>query len=192
MILYRLSNLLLPHHVRRQEIAFVASCLHILAPAGVFLSSPYGEGLFSSLHFLAYYLFGKALAWQASSAFWKHDVCIISSGFFLALATSVRSNGLASGIIFAHEVCIDALGVFSRRLTLQKLRKLVITCLGGAVVSIGSILPQYLAFQEYCLQGSIGNSLRPWCQQVPPSIYHFVQSHYWYVSQRERLPQLTV
>lgn len=180
-ILHYLASVLLKNHPSRNRIAFIGSCLHILSPAGLFLSAPYGEPLFACFNFLAYYLFARALLWQAESKFWRHDTAILFSGFFVAVATTVRSNGLMSGLLFACEALHDGVAIIKSGLGYEKARKLAVTLISGILVSSGSILPQYLAYQQFCLEDVPDAVLRPWCDRMPPSIYNFVQSYYWLV-----------
>ena len=179
LVLYDLAHLLFKDRPDRHRIAFSASCLHIISPAGLFLSAPYGESLFSCLHFIAHYFFAKALSWQKDFLFWRHDIAILLSGLFIALATSVRSNGIASGILFLYEVGIDVLHVLNVGLCIERVRKLMLTVMGGLLVSLGSILPQYVAYQQYCRKDETSELPRQWCHKTPPSIYNFVQTHYW-------------
>ena len=179
LTLHNLSRLLLKGNSNGHQIAFAASCLHIVSPAGIFLSAPYGESLFSCLHHLGYYLFAKALLYQAELAFWKHDLMILLSGFLIALATSIRSNGLASGILFLYEVFVDGLHILKMGPSLERARKMAFTIAGGLSVSIGSIVPQYIAYRLYCRESESVGMSRQWCNRTIPSIYDFVQKHYW-------------
>ena len=179
LVLHSLVRLIFRDRPERHRIAFSASCLHILSPGGLFLSAPYGESLFSCLHFIAYYLFAKALSWQDASFFWRHDAAILFSGLFVALATSIRSNGIASGMLFLHEVGVDILHVLNTGICVKRIRKLMLTIMSGLLVSLGSIIPQYVAYQQYCQENETSETPRQWCHQMPPSIYNFVQTHYW-------------
>ena len=67
----------------------------------------------------------------------------------------------------------------------ESLATLLALGVGGCLVGVGSAVPQLLAYQRYCpAPGSSGASIlgrRPWCDEWVPSIYTFVQSHYWSV-----------
>ena len=117
--------------------------------------------------------------WHEQSAVWKHDIALLSSGAILGFATSVRSNGLASGIIYLYAVCIDMIEILENGLNIKRVRKIAVTVLGGILVAAGSVIPQYLAYQDYCYDTTAADGLRCWCKQFPPSIYNFVQSYYW-------------
>merc|ERR1711964_627685 len=57
------------------------------------------------------------------------------------------------------------------------MRRLLATGLGGMCVGAGFLIPQYIAYSEYC-EGT-DTDVRPWCQRFIPSIYTFVQDYYW-------------
>ena len=164
------------------RIAFIASSLHIMSPAGMFLCAPYGEALFSLLQFLGYYFFAQSLTCHAESSFLYRDIALILSGLLIGLATTVRTNGLISGILFAVEVGLDGMQLIKSGFSLERLRKIAATGVGGMLVAAGSIMPQFLAYQQYCADHIAPDSLRPWCRMALPSIYNFVQTHYWYVN----------
>lgn len=103
----------------------------------------------------------------------------ITSGFLLGVATMIRSNGLFNGIIFAWDA-IDCLpgviGMLQRR-NWPALFTLMGTLSAGMLIASGYVLPQIVAYIEYCTAGNE----RPWCGTALPSIYSFVQSYYWNV-----------
>lgn len=163
------------HH----RLAFLSAALHIVCPAGAFLSAPYGEGLFSFLNFTGLYLYASALADDAtSSSLLQRDLKFLAAGVFFGLATTVRSNGLLSGILFAYDALVTVADVARNgSISLSALRRLGVVFLGGSFIADGIVGPQYVAYTEYCQ--SVDDVPRSWCNDLPPSIYAWVQSHYW-------------
>ena len=83
-------------------IPFIASCLHIISPAGIFLSAPYGEAPFSCLNMLGFWLYLQAHISPDSSVTRKCCALIMSVASF-GFATTIRSNGILSGLPFLFD-----------------------------------------------------------------------------------------
>jgi phosphatidylinositol glycan class V len=66
-------------------------------------------------------------------------------------------------------------------LRLAPIQRLAATGVGGICIAMGLLLPQYIAYQEYCGQHSTsdGQLQRAWCHRLLPSAYAFVQNYYW-------------
>ncbi|PPJ50252.1 hypothetical protein CBER1_04871 [Cercospora berteroae] len=177
VLLFLLTYKIIPSGSEKKgRIAYTAACLHILSPAGLFLSAPYGEAAFAMVHFagLLCYVEAKRLANTVPnvSALWT-----LASGFAIGVSTMIRSNGLFSGLLFAWDAltCVPHFGQMLRRREWVRLNGLLSTLAAGLFVGIGYALPQGFAYLEYCTNGND----RTWCQRTLPSIYSFVQSHYW-------------
>ncbi|KAL5353485.1 ER membrane glycoprotein subunit of the GPI transamidase complex-like protein [Pseudogymnoascus australis] len=155
------------------QLAFIAGCLHILSPAGIFLSAPCGESTAAFLTFVGVLFFAWGVPVGAVSSR-KQDGFVVLAGVTLGFATTVRSNALLNGIVFAEEAVLVAWSV-RKGLSVQKIRRLAAVGVGGCCIAVGFLLPQYIAYQEYCSSASP----RPWCLGLVPSIYTFVQEHYW-------------
>jgi phosphatidylinositol glycan class V len=56
-------------------------------------------------------------------------------------------------------------------------RRLPATIIAGLLVALGFAIPQFIAYREFCSASDVDK--RPWCHKLPPSIYSWVQSHYW-------------
>jgi len=166
LVLYHLTN-----HIfskvsthRGKKLALITSLLHVFSPAGLFLSAPYTESTFALLSFSGYYVFIRS----SGEPNVRKDIGLVLAGLLFGLSTSVRSNGLLNGILFAEEA--------TRALLSLKIRRLLAAGLGGAFVGIGFLLPQVIAYQHFCVGASDD---REWCSRTIPSIYTFVQSNYW-------------
>ncbi|CAO2655941.1 Nn.00g047440.m01.CDS01 [Neocucurbitaria sp. VM-36] len=180
LVLYRLLTIILDLP-RQREVPFIASILHIFTPASLFYSAPYAEALFSLLNLtgMVHYAQSKATASNGGSST-REDVYKLSSGLIFASAALIRSNGLLSGLIFLYDVARYMPRVASAQLSRRDVRRIIVTCVAGLFIAIGFIGPQYLAYTEYCSR-EVGSYPRPWCERSIPSIYSWVQSHYWNV-----------
>jgi len=162
-----------------KKLAFAAACLHIFSPAGLFLSAPFSESTFALLNLFGCLLF----VWSISDGdSYAQDLLLVISGLIFGVGTTVRSNGLLSGIMFLEEALR---GVYCLRngLEYSVIRRLAATVIGGISIGFFFVLPQYIAYREYCGSSmtSSGQSPRIWCERTLPSIYTFVQAHYWNV-----------
>lgn len=184
LTLYSLTALIFPsppptkksnNNSTENTFAYTTAILHILSPAGIFLSSPYAESPFSFLSFLGSYLFALG---HTTHSLPKKTLGVVSSGAIFGLATWFRSNGLASGLLFAVAV-VQSLDALIKRPGLEALLAVLGPIVGGGFVAVGSVVPQFLAWQRFCNSSGDGTSLRPWCEERLPSIYSFVQEHYW-------------
>ncbi|CAJ2505678.1 Uu.00g130720.m01.CDS01 [Anthostomella pinea] len=171
LVLYQLGMVVF----KNSRMSFVAALLHILSPAGIFLSAPYNESPFALLSFTGYLFFAKAVLGEKRSL--AHDVSLVASGMWFGFALTFRSNGILNGIPFAAELLRE----LSSPPTLDSVRRRVALVVGGSAVAIGFILPQVTAYRTFCYEAST-TDLRPWCTRRLPSIYSFVQEHYWSVS----------
>ena len=176
LILYQLSLVIFQPYlgVKGSKIAFVSACLHIVTPAGMFLSAPYAESVFSFLQFSGFYFYAKSKMTVRTK---RRGNQVLISGLLFGLATTVRSNGLLAGSIFALDAAGDALMLFQSDRSLAMLWNIVVSVVAGLFVASGTLLPQWLAYNEYCT-GEYTNR-RSWCKKAVPSIYTWVQSHYW-------------
>lgn len=171
LVLYQLGLRL----YRDPKLSFVSALLHILSPAGLFLSAPYNESPFSFLSFLGYFLFAGGNLRKSSTFF--SGVSILCSGVVFGLATTFRSNGLLNGIPFAT-YAIAELPRNVKAPTFTSFCRVITLGLGGLCVAIGSIGPQVVAYQIFCSEAS-ATEARDWCTKRLPSIYTFVQERYW-------------
>lgn len=173
--LYRLSiNVFGQDTERAKLIAFLSAALHIICPAGAFLSAPYAESIFSFFNITGFYVYSSSHHdYSTGKQFFSHFKLIVS-GCLFALATAVRSNGVLSGILLAHDAVKYSYDIITRRS--GAVFRLGVILLSGCIVALGLLTPQYLAYSSYCTDENIS---RPWCRSLVPSIYGWVQTHYW-------------
>lgn len=168
-----------PQDIKRQ-IAFTAACLHVFSPAGLFLSSPFGESTFAFLSFtgmLCYVLAKKAKASHDASATTCEVIWTIIAGLCFGASATIRGNGLLSGIPFAWDALETIMHPSKIFKDSRAFCSFAATLVGGIFVGLGFAVPQAVAYLEYCTNGKT----RPWCTRLPPSIYSWVQDHYWQV-----------
>jgi Gpi18-like mannosyltransferase len=177
LALYALSKTLFGQETRSQKaFCFISAALHTVSPAGAFLSAPYGEALFSCLNLTGFYCYVAAILAEDSGKFTQRDVNFLTAGCLFSLATSVRSNGILSGCLFLYDAVSGCCDFLSRGISLAAVRRMIFVVLGGSVITLGLVGPQYVAYKTYCADAA---SPRPWCEQRLPSVYGFVQAHYW-------------
>ncbi|KAI1160301.1 GPI mannosyltransferase 2 [Nemania serpens] len=170
LVLYKLSSII----SKNLQLSLVAGVLHILSPAGLFLSAPYSESPYSLLSFVGYLFFAKAVLSERRTL--AHDVSLVASGLWFGFAVNFRSNGTLNGILFARELFRE----LSLPPTARSIRRRLSLIAGGSAIAIGFLAPQIIAYKTYCY-GVVDSELRPWCTRRLPSIYTFVQEHYWNV-----------
>ncbi|KAI9375286.1 GPI mannosyltransferase 2 [Aspergillus egyptiacus] len=177
LVLHRLSINVLGHDTeRRRLICFLAAALHIISPAGAFLSAPYGESLFSFLNISGFYVYSSS---RLDSGTRKQSLTyakILLSGVLFAVATAIRSNGILSGVVLAYDALEQCYNIISPNPSRAAGVRLCFIVFSGCIVALGFFIPQYLAYAAYCTNQVIS---RPWCQSLVPSIYGWVQDYYW-------------
>ena len=183
IVLYYLTKAAFPSSSNK-TFPFISAALHIISPAGLFLSAPYGEPLFSCLNFLGYLLYLWSVGAGRDQKPFQRDLNVVLAGFTLGLAATVRSNGLLSGIPFLYDSLLTVHTLSRGIEILHATRKLIVLGVGGSLVGLGFAVPQWLAHVQYCQGRPVSGEggLRPWCTRTVPSIYAWVQDQYWYVA----------
>jgi len=182
LVLYRLTLTVFGAN-QGKSFAYVSACLHIFSVSGIFLSAPYAESLYSLLSFSGYLFYTMGSSRNRERALIVQDTFKICSGFIFGLATTIRSNGILNGTIFLEDFVIAIYDILICGLSLKRIRTIFVAGSAGFLVGLGFIIPQWLAYNQYCrgISDLPGQALRPWCFKSFPSIYSFVQRHYWYV-----------
>ncbi|KAH1323473.1 ER membrane glycoprotein subunit of the GPI transamidase complex-like protein [Aspergillus fumigatus] len=179
LVLYRLSvNIFGGDTAKQKTLCFLSAALHIISPAGAFLSAPYGEALFSLLNISGLYLYSSSVLDAATNHRLSRDLKLLAAAVLISAATAVRSNGILGGVLFAYDALLQLPQILSRGLSLAVVSRLAVIVLGGCVIALGMAVPQYIAFNAFCMTS---NAPRPWCGWTIPSIYRFVQEKYWNV-----------
>lgn len=177
LALYRLStNVFGDRSPTQRLLSYLSAALHVISPAGAFLSAPYGESLFSFLNISGFYVYSSSLYDDRSGARAWRDVKVLTAAALFAAATMVRSNGILSGFLFAYDALLQLGQLVSRGLCMDRVIRLAVVVLGGCIVAVGMILPQVAAYATFCMSEGVS---RPWCQWTIPSIYGWVQDQYW-------------
>ena len=168
-------------HPESVKLAFFTSMLHIMSPAGVFLSAPYAEATFAALSFLALnlYLSVRPSEIMTEGMFLEADAKIIVAGILFGYSTTIRSNGLLSGMYFLFDILRFLIFNRSRIFEIRCMRRILCLATGGFLILVGFWYPQYLAYTEYCNKNIDQGKQRSWCDANIPSIYSYVQSTYW-------------
>lgn len=176
LVLYGLTINVFGHQTGTQRtFAYVSAALHILSPAGAFLSAPYGESLFSFLNLSGFYVYSSAQHDDRLGKGAFRDVKVLTAAVLFAVATTVRSNGILSGFLFAYDALVQLWRLMSNGPSVAAIHRLGVIILGGCTVAVGMIWPQFVAYTMLCNDGVS----RPWCRWTLPSIYGWVQEKYW-------------
>ena len=186
LLLYLLAFRLLPigqgKAATGPSTPLVAACLYIASPAGIFLSAPYIEAPFATLQFLG--TLSCVEAWreeEQDGILGKKCLLTIIGGACFGLSSTFRSNGLLSLLVFLAP-CLSAVKQFLRKpVDVNNITYGVSLAIACLLTLAGTVGPQYIAYEAYCSQPR-DQSLRPWCDRLLPSIYSFVQDHYWCVA----------
>lgn len=179
LALYRLSvNVFGRDTATQRLICFLSAVLHVICPAGAFLSAPYGESLFSFLNITGFYVYSSSFLDNKAGKRLSGDVKLLVAAILFSAATAVRSNGILSGILYAYDALLQLRRVWCQRLSIDACAHLSVIIISGCVIALGLVVPQIVAYSTYCVED---DASRPWCQWLVPSIYRYVQGHYWYV-----------
>jgi len=179
LILYELTLAVFPRVAwkKRSKTALLAATLHIISPAGIFLSAPYAEGSFSLLNFAGFYLYAYGSTEPPKRSRLLQDCFVMSSGAIFGIATTFRGNGLFSGLILVWDAITSIIKILQQTEVGLSLRSLVVVSASGVLMACVALVPQYLAYIEYCWTAT--EQGRPWCAAWIPSIYAYVQKKYW-------------
>ncbi|KAF8477189.1 GPI mannosyltransferase 2 [Kalaharituber pfeilii] len=175
LVLYKLTEFVFPF--ARAPFPFVASLLHIISPAGLFLAAPYSESLFSLLTFTGYLIYASS----STARSFQRNLGIVAAGAVFSLSTLVRSNGVLNGLILLKSFIEEIWMMFQqiqRAEFIERVGRIISLGIAGLMVGAGLAIPQSIAWVEYC---TIERETREWCTRIPPSIYLWVQERYWNV-----------
>lgn len=173
IVLFHLTKLV----SAKSSLPLIAATLHIISPAGAFLASPYTESLFSLCSFLGYYFYAQSLNELHHGRLFRKNLAIILAGAIFGVGTTVRNNGILTGSMFLYDLVVVAFTSLTKGLSWNSISRAISLIVGGLLVGCGMVAPQLQAYNKFC-RGE-ASQVRPWCEAIFPSIYNFVQSHYW-------------
>ncbi len=171
------SRLTSPTSTNKKSVASITALLYIFSPAGIFLSAPHTESVFALQSFLGLHLYVNL--WAGRSLLMECIRTVLAGAIFMR-ATITRSNGILAGILFAIDAVDSALHTMLAGLDIAYLARLASSVAAGLLVGWGMVWPQLAPYTNYCVIPP-AELRREWCSRLVPSIYTFVQSHYWQV-----------
>ena len=169
-----------------QILALVSAALHVLSPAGLFLSAAYAEGAFALCNFVGLWLFVKGKTHYADGKDVLGAEMLFLAAAAWGTATMMRGNGLLSGLVLVYDA-IERVRILMQSIQMKStnrivirttLQRLTVVIFCGILMGVVAVFPQYLAHNEYCAKVS-PEDRRPWCFSYAPSIYGWVQKEYW-------------
>lgn len=178
--LWALATALVADRSSDFAIPFCAAALHTFSPAGVFLCAPYSESTFAFLSMSGFLGYSHAIQYFHRGQAFRGCTAMVGAGLSFGIASIVRGNGILAGIPYLIEAIAAGLAILLQGFTMTRFSRLVSVIVGGMFVGIGMLIPQVLGYREYCLGRNAG-ARRPWCELTVPSIFSWVQTHYWYV-----------
>eukprot|EP00842_Homolaphlyctis_polyrhiza_P001532 jgi/Hompol1/237/HPOL_000386-RA len=150
------------HVLGDPQQALASAILFSLNPAGIFMSSIYTESPFALCAFL-----GMLAMMRGQS---------LLAALWFSAASSLRANG----ILFIGFFVWDLLHPFGNQKNRISLFRIVRNTVLSLVVAMPFVAFQYYGWLQFCSHEAGSEDLvRPWCSNRIPSIYAFVQGHYW-------------
>ncbi|KAA1087558.1 ER membrane glycoprotein subunit of the GPI transamidase complex-like protein [Puccinia graminis f. sp. tritici] len=162
LILYQLT-LQLSHSTSYSALVCL---LHLFSPSPSTQVVPYTEPFYALFSFAAIYLIEAKHHWPAA--------------ILAGIATSFRPIGVIQCLLWIPQWTIHLNQLINNPKHSSALIRFITTSLKTLLLALITSAPfiydQFSAYKHYCYQSS---SPRPWCSNRIPSIYTFVQSHYW-------------
>lgn len=151
-----------------EKMSKMTFLLFLATPANIFMSSIYTESFFTLFVFSGIFFFQKKEKWKSTLCF----VC----------ASLVRSNGFTYSIFFAIEWLLNVWRGFGKRSLFYFTKKSFLQLTFHTCIQIVVIFSPYFLFQSYAtlLYCNQKQGKPIWCETSLPSVYQFVQKHYWY------------
>ncbi|EFP83703.1 uncharacterized protein PGTG_09416 [Puccinia graminis f. sp. tritici CRL 75-36-700-3] len=163
LILYQLTLKLSSHST---SYSALVGLLHLFSPSPSTQVVPYTEPFYALFSFAAIYLIEAKHHWPAA--------------ILAGIATSFRPIGVIQCLLWIPQWTNHLKQLINNPKQSSALIRFISTSLKTLLLALITSAPfiydQYSAYKHYCYQSS---SPRPWCSNRIPSIYTFVQSHYW-------------
>jgi len=166
--------------LKEQSLAMAATYLYAINPANAFFGSVYTESAFAWAQFTA----GTLL----------YENKIVAAGFYFAIATALRSNGILNVLILLTHLGAQMFHTLKREDDAERHQKAARYVRSSVLACLLAGAP-YLAFGHYgewlyCHRGieSAVQRRRPYCRGrsltnvyglIPAPLYGFIQKHYW-------------
>ena len=171
---------------RSSAFAFMSANLHIISPAGLFLSAPYAESSFALVNFTGFYLYSQSFQSHKLDKALLSNCLLLLSGITFGVASMLRGNGLFSGVVYVYDAieimwtAVWKIQTFETGFELVSIfQRLIIIGFTGVLMACIACVPQYIAYSELCLKVSSNLGKRKWCDATVPSVYAWVQKEYW-------------
>jgi len=157
-----------------------SALLFVFNPASIFMSSVYTTSLFTFLSLAGIYYLLRKSAWDTTKP--GHISLDLSdrvaSTVCFACATATRSNG---SLLFVfplyHTLCYLVQLYKAKALSFRVfLKEVVVLGLGGVIHALPVFLVLGYGYSVYC-----GKDPSPYCSNLFPNIYSYIQSEYWEV-----------
>jgi phosphatidylinositol glycan class V len=159
LILYQLTL----HLSHSASYSALVSLLHLFSPSPSTQVVPYTEPFYALFSFAAIYRLETK-----QDSYWL-------AAILTGLATSFRSIGVIQCLLWIPQWTHHLKQLIHHPYSLIRFISTSFKTLLLALITCAPfIYDQYSAYKHYCYQ-----SPRPWCSNRIPSIYTFVQSHYW-------------
>ncbi|KAJ5070543.1 gpi mannosyltransferase 2 [Anaeramoeba ignava] len=166
------------HLSKNEKFSVISTLMFCLSPANIFMTVIYTESQFALFTFAGIYFLNTSEKNTGNSGrnFFRYLLSIIC--FMLSGAT--RSNGM----INAGFILFDSLHRFKIARKITDFLVIIFQSLFAVVlIMIPNIVYQFYAYKQFCLSEFIKNTtgVPSWCNNTIPSIYGYVQNHYWNV-----------
>ena len=158
----------------------MATVFYCIPASSIFLSMVYTESSFALFTLLGLYaLYVKRQLWTGT-LFFAASTLIRSNGVISPNDQRKRNVRLCTGILH-----VGYLGHYQwrRLMACRKQTSMMWECFKCCVAVLCSVMPflawQYMGYSQFCKSAGDVLPTRPWCNDLIPYLYGFVQKEYW-------------